>query len=263
MTVRRNIGHEPTFDDLRYNSNLGIEYYIRNFGSLSKFKESIGIENKMEKEFNDLQSDYYKIKKLLGMTPTYTQMCKYSKNFHTITIQFADYFKFLEAIGESVDEVKNIQDDIGLQKQKELLKKYDEYLNKIGKFETMKILSEDEEIPYKEWFGGKQKFIKALGLNDPSLTAAYAKVEAQKLISSAKIESQNVISAAKSKFGQIVSNRKILSKAPMLKSFLKPKIPVYNLKKCPRCHKAQLQNAGKDRKSCFNCGWNSWTSEQY
>ncbi len=264
LTVRRVLGHAPTFDELRYNSNLGIEYYIRNFGSLTKFKQAMGIENKVEKAIADLQADYYRIKDELGVIPTYTQMCKYSKNFLTITSQFENYAKFLEAIGESIDELKNIPDDIGLHKQRSLLDKYEEHLKKIGKLETMKILSTDKEIPFKEWFGGKQKFIKVLGLNDPSMISAYAKVEAQKLISSAKIESQNIMSSARSKFDQIVSNKGILSKTPVIKNFLKPStIPAYNLKKCPRCHKEQLRDAGNNRKSCFNCGWNSWTTEQY
>lgn len=31
----------------------------------------------------------------------------------------------------------------------------------------MRFLFDDEEIPFKEWFGGKQKFIEAVGFKDP------------------------------------------------------------------------------------------------
>lgn len=262
-TVRRTLGHEPTFDELRYNSNLGIEYYIRNFGSLTKFKQTVGIENKIGRAMIDLRTDYYKIKDALGTIPTYTQMCKYSKNFLTITTQFENYVKFLEAINESINELKNIPDDIGTRKQKELLDKYDEHLKKMGKLETLKILYEDKEITFKEWFGGKHKFIKALGLDDPSMISAYAKIEAQKLMTPAKTESSSIMSSAKSKIDQIVSNKNIPSKTYGIRNFFNQKISFYNLKKCPQCHKEQLRDVDMNRKYCSNCRCNFWAGEQY
>ena len=42
--IRRKIGHIPNFDQVRLKSDIGIEYYIKEFGSYEKFKDEITIE---------------------------------------------------------------------------------------------------------------------------------------------------------------------------------------------------------------------------
>lgn len=265
LKVRRILGHSPSFDELRYNSDLGIEYYIVNFGSYSEFKKSLHVEEKVNKSLTDLKNDYYRIKNELGAIPSYTQMCKYSRNALSITKLYGAYNKFLESIGEVKE---NISQELALKKKKELEDQFNLWVKSRGPYVALERISSQFRIPYQEWFGTLEDFIEECR---PTLLPIYQKMKEQRRRRNmpnniAKIpgKSEKVtlrdIFPEKSEISNLAKFLpKIITKFIPKTGREKSKIiePEGGWKKCPKCNNIKLTPLENNRKFCTDCGWDS------
>lgn len=249
LDVRRLVGHIPSFGELLIHSNIGVENYIFSYGSFGKFKKKIeDIESGLEDATQKLKEDFIKIKSQLGMVPTYSQILKYSNHYHWLVKLYGNYPKFLEALGEK-ENGKVINEGLKKEKQSELLSKFLEMYKKIGHYEAMKKLRDEDDIAYTEWFGGKTKFLDVVKQKNRNLLIEWAKMTAKKMVEgpNAPIYGTN----------QIPTRHQIRSKT-FEKRIPQPRVPIRELKRCPRCHSYDLGTAGKNRKYCYICRWTSW-----
>jgi len=249
LDVRRLISRIPSFSDLLIHSNIGVENYIFSYGSFGQFKKKIeDIESSFEDAKQKLKDDFIKIKTQLGMVPTYSQMLKYSNHYHWLVKLYGNYPKFLEALGEKED-VKVITESIRKEKQSELLSKFSEIYKKYGHHATIKKLMDEDNVAYTEWFGGKTKFLDIVKQQNRNILIDWAKITAKKLV-----EGPNpTVHRINPKYSRPRVTPQVHGKWKP-----QPRIPVWDLKRCPRCHSYDLGTAGKNRKYCFICRWTSW-----
>jgi len=98
--IKETVDHEPTFDDILTHSKHGIEYYLRNHGTLSRFKRVVGLPIDDQKVIKKLEHDFFEIRDELDMQPTLEQMKRHSEYGSSIERIFGTFDDFLKHIGE-------------------------------------------------------------------------------------------------------------------------------------------------------------------
>jgi len=236
--VRKLLGHQPSFDELRLESDLGIEYYLRNFVSYEKYKKSMAIEEEILTDEELLRSDFYNLKKLFGIVPSYEQMCKYGKSPLLITKLYDDYSKFLQSIGE---KEQPLTPQIIVKKKTELENQFDDWVRKLGKYNALLKLMNIYPVAYKVWFGKIEDFLEEC---EPNLLPLYDKMMAKKTKSTGNRFSE-IIPKIMDKLKQTNRTNDNNSKS------------LIQHKNCLDCGNTFTRKIGNNRFICDKCGWES------
>ncbi len=216
--IKENLNHVPHFEEFKNESKLGIGYCLLRYGSFGRFKK---ISDKPENDQNTithLQEEYQNIKKLLKMSPTFTQMLKHCRTGFKIMDLFGNYSKFIEFLGDSKNTKNEPNSEFKNQRKQELINKTLKEIKERGRENAMYILLKEEPIPYNEWFGSKDSFVKSLDKEDPWIVDKYNKIKQRK-------KPTRTGYATESYFAKLANSQK------PLKTFPKIKIK----KKCPWC----------------------------
>lgn len=233
--LKDTLGHAPHFEEYREKSKLGIEYLLKFYGSLGKFKI---ISDRKENEQNTilhLKEEYFKIKKLLKMQPIFTQMLKHCREGFKILEIFDKYSNYLNWLGEPDNKEVVVDEKFKNERKSELIQLTLKRIDQVGREKAILLLLEDQEMPYNEWFGSKDSFIEALenGKHDPWVKSTYEKItRGQKSIytnEKIKLNSHEQIPKFKNKLKEI---RRIISSKHIQK-----------LNICPKCG-ASLEHLG-------------------
>jgi len=158
--IRKKIGHTPNFDQVRLQSDKGIEYYINRFGSYGKFKDEFTIEDEIIIADKQMKIEFYELKNKLNFIPTY-EMFKNkfklnSKYGDLITQFYGSYSNFLKSM--NVKETK-VTLAIRNQNKQELKRRFQRLLQSSGKEAALRSLQKDELL-YKQWFNGITQFLQ-------------------------------------------------------------------------------------------------------
>jgi superfamily II DNA or RNA helicase len=173
--LKKTLGHPPHFEEYREKSNIGIEYLLNFYGSLGKYKRISNRKQNDQYTILNLEKEYYKIKKLLMMSPTFTQMLKHCKEGFVILELFGKYDNYLKWLHEPLNTKSDVDENFKNERRTELIDQTVKRIDDVGRNESIKLLLNDPDIPYNEWFGSKSTFVDVLDAekHDPWIKSSF------------------------------------------------------------------------------------------
>jgi len=253
--LRKKLSSPPTFDQIRMKSDIGIEYYIKEFGTYGKFKDEVAIEDEIIIAKKIVKSEFDELKRRLGnFVPTYEMMKKYStitKHVDFILQLYGTYEKFLESINEKEPRINKALIN---QKKSELKNRFERKKNSLGDIEALKTLELDE-ILYQQWFNSTTQFLKE---EFPFLLSIY---NSQIISENDKVlkKSQDKLKIDLYNVPEIKRKDRFISTSLKLKSAKKSsdfyRRPIDGWTECPKCKNPDLIPVGKWRRICTSCNW--------
>ena len=160
--ISTNLGRHPHFEEIRSQSYIGIEYYIHHFGTIGQFKKIFTLKPDERYFKYTLRNSFFNLKKLLLIIPNYRQMKRFSGLGTKFEEQYSqsNYYKFLHEIGESGVPFSDDDLETKQQIQNNFSKIFSDNIQNFGEEKSIKILFDEDSIPYVEWFDSKESFIQ-------------------------------------------------------------------------------------------------------
>jgi hypothetical protein len=109
------------------------------------------------------------------MSPTFTQMLKHCKEGFVILELFGKYDNYLKWLHEPINTESDVDENFRKERRTELIDQTVKRIDDVGRDESIKLLLNDPEIPYNEWFGSKSTFIDVLDAekHDPWIKSSF------------------------------------------------------------------------------------------
>ena len=187
--MRAELGRRPRFGEVRLMSQAGVEYYLGLFGSMADFGSAE--EHDKAAAFQDLESDYHRLRDLLGVVPNARQMVDHSRsgallrNLYPRMDSDRGYSEFLRDAGMSEKPLRDPAPyDVRFVMRQRTIQRFMAvaalqqphgeaeqdahgvaHVAGLDKAAILEILRDEDPAPYREWFGSVEEFADTVARN--------------------------------------------------------------------------------------------------